>query len=132
MTIADEDEDDQRNAGKGGVQHGDRHAGEGKVGGNRQVDRLRQDDRHLRQRQDDQDRGVVEDVGEIGRASAKPAARVEKPAIMTRMMMKQQRFAFFQETGHWFILKHCRWQRAPAFPASAHRGRTGRPTGLPS
>ena len=37
------------------------------VRGHGEVDRARQDDRHLAERQDDQDRGVVEDGGEVAR-----------------------------------------------------------------
>ena len=51
-----------RHARIGGVEHRHDHAGEGEVGGDRQVDAPGQDHRRLAERQDDQDRGVVEDV----------------------------------------------------------------------
>ena len=65
-----EGEEHQRedgDAGEGGVEHGGDHAGQGQVGGDREVDALGQDHRHLAEREHDQDRAVVEDVAEVRR-----------------------------------------------------------------
>jgi hypothetical protein len=61
------DKGKQRQARKRGVDHGDGHAGECEVRGHGEVDRARQDDGHLAERENNQDRRIVENGGEVGR-----------------------------------------------------------------
>ena len=88
----DDDQQRDRDRRMRGVQHRHHHAGEAEVGRHRQVDRAGQDHHHLAERQDHQDRGVVEHLAQIGRGRRRPesasrsarSARRSPPAARSR------------------------------------------------
>ncbi len=95
-------QDDQRDrhAGKGGIDHRRDHAGQRQIGGHGQVDAARQDDGHLAKRQDDQDRGIVVDAGQIGRLDEAGETHRDRGDQHDDGQDKQN-FAVLEKFGHY-------------------------------